>query len=216
MAGETFVVEGFPVESGEPVGTVVSQDPKLGETAGEGATISVRVSGRQIETLPDVEGKTIEEARQSIRSRPFSLEVKTVESSSREIGRVLGQNPKGGDGVTAEAGTHVTVTVGGGPSAAMVPDLRDPHPKETTPMLGDQTGTPNDRGSEGRNVEQRPSAGTEVEPEDPVVNTEAPASDLATVSGVMGRNDQEGFESDDYASWLGESRQYESGQYGTQ
>jgi beta-lactam-binding protein with PASTA domain len=46
MAGETFVVEGFSVKSGEPVGTVVSQDPKPGETAGEGATISVRVSGR--------------------------------------------------------------------------------------------------------------------------------------------------------------------------
>ena len=59
-------------------------------------------------------------------------------------------------------------------------------------------------------------AGTEVEPEDPVVNTEEPASDLATVSGVMDRNDQEGFASDDYASWLGESGQYESGQYDAQ
>jgi hypothetical protein len=49
--------------------------------ADEGAPISVRVSGRQIEALPDVEGKTIEEARQSIRSRPFSLEVTTVEST---------------------------------------------------------------------------------------------------------------------------------------
>jgi beta-lactam-binding protein with PASTA domain len=213
MAGENFVVEGVPVESGEPVGTVVSQDPKPGETADEGAPISVRVSGRQIEVLPDVEGKTIEEARQSIRSRPFSLEVTTVESSSREIGRVLGQDPKGGDGVTAEAGTHVTVTVGGGPSAAKVPDLRDSHPEEPSPMPGDQTGIPNDRGSEGRNVEQRPSAGTEVEPEDPVVNAEEPGSDLATVSSDMGHNDQEGFASDDYASWLGESGEYEAGQY---
>jgi beta-lactam-binding protein with PASTA domain len=139
MAGETFVVEGFPVESGEPVGTVVSQDPKLGETAGEGATISVRVSGRQIETLPDVEGKTIEEARQSIRSRPFSLEVKTVESSSREIGRVLGQNPKGGDGVTAEAGTHVTV--GGGPSAAGARPPRS-SPQGDDPDAGGSDGNP--------------------------------------------------------------------------
>ena len=63
MAGENFVVGGVPVESGEPVGTVVSQDPKPGEMTGEGATISMRVSSRQIEVLPDVEGKTIEEAR---------------------------------------------------------------------------------------------------------------------------------------------------------
>ena len=213
MAGENFVVEDVSVESGEPVGTVVSQDPKPGETADEGATISVHISGRQIEVLPDVEGKTIEEARQSIRSRPFGLEVKTVESSSREIGRVLEQDPKGGDGVTAEAGTHVTATVGGGPSATEVPDLRAPHPEETTPMPGDQTGTPNDRGSADRKVGQRPSAGTEVEPEDPVGNADEPASDEPTVPAVTDRDAQEDFASLDYASWLAESEQYESGQY---
>ena len=95
MAGENFVVESVPVESGEPVGTVVSQDPKPGETTDEGARISVRVSGTQIEVLPNVEGKTIEEARQSIRSRPFGLKVKTGESSTQEIGRVVSQDPKG-------------------------------------------------------------------------------------------------------------------------
>ncbi len=213
LAGENFVVEGVPVESGEPVGTVVSQDPKPRETADEGATISVRVSGTQIEVLPDVEGKTIEEARQSIRGRPFSLEVKTVESSSREIGRVLGQDPKGGDGVTAEAGTHVTVTVGGGPSAAKVPDLRAPHPEETPPVLGDQAGTQHDRGSAYRNVEQRPSAGTEVKPDDSPGYAGASRSNQAPIPALVGRNAQEDFASYEYASWLGESGQYESGQY---
>ncbi len=216
MAGENFVVEGVSVESGEPIGTVVSQDPKPGEIADEGTIISVRVSGTQIEVLPDVEGKTIEEARQSIRGRPFSLEVKTVESTSREIGRVLKQDPKGGDGVTAEAGTHVTVTVGGGPSAVKVPDLRVPRPEETTPMPGDQTVTSNDRGLTGRKVEQRPSAGTKVEPEVPAGNAEKPGSNQAPVPALVVRNAQEDFASHDYASWLGESEQYESGQYDAQ
>jgi beta-lactam-binding protein with PASTA domain len=118
MAGEDFAVEGVPVESGEPVGTVVSQEPKAGGAAVEGSTIHVRISDKQVVALPAVEGKTLEEAEQSIEGRPFDLEVKTVESSLRELGKVLEQEPEGGAGVTAEAGTHVTVVVGGGPSTA--------------------------------------------------------------------------------------------------
>lgn len=210
MAGESFVVEGVPVASGEPVGAVVGQAPEPGGMAGEGTTITVRVSGTQIEALPDVEGRTIEEARQSIRSRPFGLEVKTVESSSRDIGRVLLQEPKGGDGVTAEAGTYVTVTVGGGPPAAKVPDLREPRPEEANSTPGNKTGAPNDLGPAGRNVEQRPAAGTKVEPEDPVASVEEPGSNQAMVPDVVGHDTQEDFTSYDYASWPEEADQYYS------
>jgi beta-lactam-binding protein with PASTA domain len=209
MAGENFVVEGIPVESREPVGTVVSQDPKPGETAGEGATLSVRVSGRQIEVLPNVEGKTIEEARQSIRSRPFGLEVKTVESSTQEIGRVVSQEPKGGDGVTAEAGTYVTLTVGGGPSTTKVPDLRILHPEETISKSGHGPETPNDPSVQDRSVEQRPFAKTEVESNDPVRNIEESGPDQATVWDVVDSYAEGDVAPFDYASWLEESEQYD-------
>jgi hypothetical protein len=209
MAGENFVVEGLPVESGEPVGTVVSQAPKPGETAGEGTTISVRISGTQIEVLPNVEGMTIEEAKQSIRSRPFGLEVETVESSMQEVGRVLRQEPKGGNGVTAEAGTYVALTVGGGPSTAKVPDRRAPHPEETYPKPGDGLGTSNDPGPAGHNVEQRLPAETEVEPHDSARTGVEPRSEQATISGVMGFYAEEDVAPFDYASWLEESGQYD-------
>lgn len=97
-----------------------------------------------------------------------------------------------------------------------VSDLRDLHPEETTPMLGDQTGTQHDRGSAGRNAEQRPSAGTKVEPDDPAENAEEPGSDQAPVPAVMDRDAHEDLASLDYASWLGESGQYELGQYDVQ
>jgi len=210
MAGENFFVEGVPVESGEPVGTVVSQDPKPGEAAGEGARISVRVSGKQIEVLPNVEGKTIEEARQSIRSRPFGLEVKTVESSTQEIGRVVSQDPKGGDGVTAEAGTYVTLTVGAGPPAAKVPDPRAPHAEETPPKLRDGPGIPDDRGSEGQDVEQRPFSGTEIEPDESLWNAYESGSEQSTVSDIRGSYAEDDLAPFDYASWLEESGQYDA------
>lgn len=83
-------------------------------------------------------------------------------------------------------------------------------------MLGDQTGTSNDRGSEGRNVEQRPSAGMGIEAEDPTGNAKDPGSEQAIVPSDIDSNAQEGFASDDYASWLGESGQYESEQHDVQ
>ncbi len=97
-----------------------------------------------------------------------------------------------------------------GPPVAEVPDLRALYPEETTTKPGDGPGTPNDRGSIVRNVEQQPSSGIKVEPEDPVVDgDEKPGSKQATVSDVLGRDAQEGSASFDYASWLGEPEQYE-------
>ena len=92
-----------------------------------------------------------------------------------------------------------------------VPDLCAPRPEETKPVPGDKTRTPNARGLTGRNVEQRPSAGTKVEPEDPAGNADKPGSGQAPAA--MDRDAQEDFASYDYASWSGESGQYESEQY---
>lgn len=122
---------------------------------------------------------------------------------------VLRKDPKGGDGVTAEAGTHVMVTVGGGPSAAKVPDLCVPLPKEADPMPGGQTGTPDDLVSAGRNVEQRPAAGTAaVEPDDSVGNAGESVPNRTPVSGVVGRNAEKGVIPPDHASWRGQAGQY--------
>ena len=113
--------------------------------------------------------------------------------------------------MTTEAGTYVTLTVGGGPSAAKVPDLREPHPEGTTPTLIDGPGTPNDQGPAGRNVEQRPSTGTEVESDNPTGNNaEEPGSDQSLVPALFETHAQEGFASYDYAYWLEESWQYDA------
>ena len=160
MAGEDFVVEGVLVESGEPVGTVASQDPKAGEMVDRGSTISVRISGRQIVDLPDVEGKTLEEAEQSIRGRPFELEVKTEESSPQKLDTVLEQEPKGGGGVTAQAGTRVKITIGGGPSAVETQRVLE----QANPLSGDQAENSGDRAPSHGTSEQRTIAEEEIEP----------------------------------------------------
>ena len=125
MAGGSFeVVEGDGVESQEPIGAVLSQDPAVGEMAGEGSTISVNVSTGA--NLPDVRGETRDEAVRSLERAGFEVDEETEESSAEYEGYVTEQDPRGGRSVTTDAGSTVTITVGEGPEKA-----RSPAPKQT-------------------------------------------------------------------------------------
>ena len=131
--GDLEVVEGDGVESQEPIGTVVEQDPAAGETAVEGSTISVDVSKGV--SLPDVRGETREEAVRILEGAGFEVEEETEESSAENEGSVTEQNPRGGK--TAEAGSSVTITVGAGPAETEAktnspePEPVSPEPKQT-------------------------------------------------------------------------------------
>jgi eukaryotic-like serine/threonine-protein kinase len=201
--GDNFIIKGVQVESGEAVGTIVSQDPKAGKMVGKGSTISVEISGKQILPLPNVEGRTLDEAVQSIRGRPFALDVKTRESSAQEENLVVEQDPRGGEGVTAEAGTRVTVTVGEGPAPVKVPDLYNLSPEAAKRVLGkaglslgNQTKLPSERVPAGQVVDQLTAPGTEVKPGSSV--------DIVTSSGpaqvpVLDVTD---YDADEYATSL--------------
>jgi beta-lactam-binding protein with PASTA domain len=105
MAGDRFeVVEGSRVESTEAVGTVVAQSPYAGEMAEEGSEISVDVVGIRIADVPDVQGKTREEAERILKEEGFEVEVKTAKSSAEDENLVTGQNPRGDPGETARLG----------------------------------------------------------------------------------------------------------------
>jgi beta-lactam-binding protein with PASTA domain len=91
--------------------------------AERGLEISVDVSGTQIADLPNVEGKTREEAEQILEESGFEVEVKTQESSPENKNLVTGVAPQGGKGATAEVGSMVTITVGEGPASVEVRDI---------------------------------------------------------------------------------------------
>jgi beta-lactam-binding protein with PASTA domain/class 3 adenylate cyclase/tRNA A-37 threonylcarbamoyl transferase component Bud32 len=171
MAGDRFeVVEGDRVESREAVGTIVAQNPYAGEAAEEGSEISVDVVGTRIANLPDVEGKTREEAERILKEAGFEVKVKTAESSTEDENTVTGQDPKRG-GETAEAGSTITITDGKGPANVEIPKIYSYTPEGARQVLevaglklGSQTEVPNDRVPAGHIIEQQPAAGTEVEP----------------------------------------------------
>jgi O-antigen/teichoic acid export membrane protein len=120
--GDQFeILEDKRVQSRVATGTIVAQNPQAGETAQRGSAISVDVSATQIADLPNVEGKTREEAEQILQEAGFEVEVKIEESSVENKNLVTGAAPQSGKGVTAEVGSTVTITVGDGPASVEVP-----------------------------------------------------------------------------------------------
>jgi beta-lactam-binding protein with PASTA domain len=172
LAGGRFeVVEGSSVEGKEAVGTIVAQDPYAGEMAEEGSEISVDVVGTRIADVPDVRGKTREEAERILKEAGFEIEVRTARSSADDENLVIGQNPRDDASKTAKVGSAVAITVGEGPANVEVPSINDQVPSGTEQILedaglklGSQIEVPNDRVPAGHIVEQHPAAGTEVEP----------------------------------------------------
>jgi beta-lactam-binding protein with PASTA domain/tRNA A-37 threonylcarbamoyl transferase component Bud32 len=190
---ELEVAEGNRVEGREAVGTVVAQDPDAGETAEPGSRISVDVVGTQIVDLPDVEGETREKAVRILEGADFEVEEETEQSSEGNEGYVTEQDPRGGEGATAEAGSTVTITVGAGPAPVSVPDLYNRTLDGARQALegaglalGSQTTASSDQVPAGRVVEQRPVAAAEAKPGSSVDVTVSSGPRRISVPDVVG------------------------------
>lgn len=108
--------------SGVAAGTVIAQGPLAGMKADKGASVDLQVAqAPSTPAVPDVTGQTRADARAALESVGFV--VKVVERSDATVasGKVIDQSPTGG--VTARAGSTVTVFVSTGPAQATVPDV---------------------------------------------------------------------------------------------
>ncbi len=122
-------------------------------------------SGDKID-VPDVMGKTAEEAQLAIEQAGFKVgEVKNVYDDSAEPGTVVGQNPKGGE--KAEKGSKINIDVSQGSEEIEVPDVSgmslDDARKAITVAgfsVGETTKEYSDSVEEGKVMKQTPAAGT--------------------------------------------------------
>jgi serine/threonine-protein kinase len=181
------------VDSKEPVGEIVRQSPAPGEVVEEGSDLRVDLSGRQIADLPNVEGETEEDATSTLEEAGFEVEVETAESEPQEEGDVVGQDPAGGEGETAEVDSTVTITVGAGPDTVPVPELAGITVGRASAILddaglrlGDQTEAASDTVPEGQIVSQQPVADTEVRPDSEVGVTISTGPDTVPVPELAG------------------------------
>ncbi len=192
--GEDFVIdEGSRVESEEPIGTIVEQDPNSGEEQNINSVISVDVSDGK--GVPNVRGETRQEARETLEEAGFEVAEEIETSSVVEDDYVIRQNPRGGPGETAEAGSTVTIMVSDGPETVTVPDLYNLTPEgannvlaEAGLALGVQTREASNTVAAGSITSQNPAAQSSAEPDSSVDVVVSSGPEEITVPDVVGQD----------------------------
>ena len=124
-----FSVARNDVDSEQPEGTVVGQDPAGGSTASKGATISLSISkGPKTAGIPDVTSLDRETATGTLESSGFKVSVVEQDTDDPSLENVvLAQDP--GGGAQAKPGATVTITVGVFVGEETLP-TQDPAPVE--------------------------------------------------------------------------------------
>ncbi len=91
-------------------GYVISQETDPDTEVFAGDTVKIHVStGVEKSTVPNVIGKTQEEAKKALEGAGLKVSVTTAEDSSKESGKVIKQSIDAGS--TVERGTTITITV---------------------------------------------------------------------------------------------------------
>ena len=111
------------VDSAQPLGFVVAQNPATGASVDAGTAVSISVSNGKSK-VPNVVGQSEAQAKSDLINAGFDVSVTTQETGTAPPGEVLAQTPKGG--ASAVKGTLVTITVAKAP-----PPPPDPTPTPT-------------------------------------------------------------------------------------
>ncbi len=98
--GEDFEIVG----DGDPQAVIQSQEPEPGARAERGSEISVVLGAGEVATVPDVLGRTQEEAEEMLRSEGFEVEVETREGPEGLAGQRAGAEPLGRRGGAGRGG----------------------------------------------------------------------------------------------------------------
>ena len=112
LQGAGFAVARRDVDSNDPKGTVVQEDPPANSLAAKGSTVTLYVSKGPTESvIPDVSSFSRTDAIATLRNSGFKVVVDTSDVQDPSLdGIVLFQTP--GAGTSATPGTAVTITVG--------------------------------------------------------------------------------------------------------
>jgi serine/threonine-protein kinase len=122
LAGKGFKVGiGATQPSTQPAGTVASQDPTAGQSAGKGTTVHIFLSqGPPQTTVPSVVGQSQSQAQSALTRAGLKWSVTRQSSDTVTSGQVISQRPTGGQ---VDQGSTVTLVVSSGPKKTPVPDV---------------------------------------------------------------------------------------------
>jgi eukaryotic-like serine/threonine-protein kinase len=179
QAQQTLEAEGFSVKratetSDRPVDEVIAQDPPANEQAEEGSEVTITVSGGpETATVPDVTGRTLDEASQLLIEAGFVPSQKAEENADVDEGLVIRTDPA----ANAKAAVNSTVTIfySAGPTTIQIPDVRGQ-------SVNDARNTLNGAGF--TNIQERQEASNDVE-EGRVIGTEPGAGQQAPANTTI-------------------------------
>jgi serine/threonine-protein kinase len=112
LQGRNFAVARRDVDSNEPAGTVLAQDPQANTLAPKGSTVTLTVSkGPKTRAVPNVEGQERDAAIAALEDAGFQVDVTEQEVDDENlVNLVLAQDPP--SGTQAKPGSTVTIVVG--------------------------------------------------------------------------------------------------------
>jgi serine/threonine-protein kinase len=117
-----FDVDVDRIQNAQPQGTVIEQDPRGGEKAEEGSTVTLSVSlGPAPVKLPDVSGKTRAKAQKRLENAGFEVEVESVFDDRVPAGRAIETSPAAG--TLLVPGETVTLVVSQGTQSVTIPSV---------------------------------------------------------------------------------------------
>jgi eukaryotic-like serine/threonine-protein kinase len=103
-------------------GLAIRTSPPEGETRDKGSTITLLIStGKEQVDVPDVTGKSFEEASSQLQARGFQVERNDQVTDNADPGTVIKQDP--GAGSSIDKGSTVTLAVAKQPQQVEVPDV---------------------------------------------------------------------------------------------
>ncbi|MGW1025520.1 Stk1 family PASTA domain-containing Ser/Thr kinase [Streptomyces sp. NPDC002577] len=133
-----FEVEKKTEESDQNAGVVIGQDPAGDTEVEQGSTITLTVAkAKEQTTVPDVTGKTCDEAVQQMKASDLTGNCTEVESSTVEAGKVIQTVPAANTPV--DSGSSVTIQIAKAPAQqnVTVPDVRGKTLKDAKKALQD-------------------------------------------------------------------------------
>lgn len=104
-------------------GLVTATNPQAGRSVSPGTTVTLEVSsGQPQKPVPNVAGETQDQATAALTKAGFNVNPENQPSSTVAVGNVISQHPDGG--VTAPAGSTVTIVVATAPATVTVPSVK--------------------------------------------------------------------------------------------
>ena len=120
-----------------PAGSVISCQPKVGQKVGLGQAVTAVISrGVETKTVPDVVGKTKDQASAVIKGAGLTLgDVTEQYSASVDSGKVISSDPKAGKVIEHTA--KISIVVSKGKEPATIPDVTGQSEDEAKKTLED-------------------------------------------------------------------------------